>query len=78
MKVLVTGGTGFIGSHFCQKMIKDEHKVVSLDNYSMGSKKNHIDGVAYIEGETKDIDKLINFIPDIIYHFGEYSRVEKN
>ena len=78
MKVLITGGAGFIGSHFCQKMIKDEHKVVSLDNYSMGSKKNHIDGVAYIEGETKDIDKLINFIPDIIYHFGEYSRVEQS
>jgi len=78
MKVLVTGGTGFIGSHFCQKMIKDKHKVVSLDNYSMGSKKNHIDGAAYIKGETKDIDKLINFIPDIIYHFGEYSRVEQN
>ena len=35
-------------------MIKDEHKVVSLDNYSMGSEKNHIDGVAYIEGKTKN------------------------
>lgn len=54
MKLLVTGGAGFIRSHFCQKMIKDEHKLLSLDNYTIGSKKNHIDGVTYIEGETKN------------------------
>jgi UDP-glucose 4-epimerase len=78
MKVLITGGAGFIGSHLCQKMLEGEHKVVSLDNYSTGSKKNHIDGVTYIEGETKNIDKLIQFTPDVIYHFGEYSRVEQS
>ena len=78
MKVLVTGGAGFIGSHFCEKLLKDGHTVVCLDNYSTGSKDNHIDGVVYIEGHTKDIKTLIRFKPDILYHFGEYSRVEQS
>jgi UDP-glucose 4-epimerase len=78
MKVLVTGGAGFIGSHLCEKLIQDGHKVVSLDNYSTGSEKNHINRVSYINGETKNIGSLINFIPDIIYHIGEYSRVEQS
>jgi len=78
MKVLVTGGAGFIGSHLCEKLIQGDNKVTSLDNYSTGSKDNHIDKVLYIEGETKDIEKLITFCPDIIYHLGEYSRVEQS
>jgi len=78
MKVLVTGGAGFIGSHLCEKLASDENEVISLDNYSTGSKKNHIDEVVYIKGDTTKIDKLINFSPDIIYHLGEYSRVEQS
>ena len=43
MKILVTGGAGFIGSHLCEELIKNvDNYVVSLDNYSSGSKKNHI------------------------------------
>jgi UDP-glucuronate decarboxylase len=39
MKILVTGGAGFIGSHLCERLHKDGHEVVSLDNYFTGSKK---------------------------------------
>ena len=78
MKILVTGGAGFIGSHLCEKLANDGNEVISLDNYSTGSEKNHIDEVVYIKGETANIDKLINFSPDIIYHLGEYSRVEQS
>lgn len=73
--ILVTGGAGFIGSHLCERLVKDGHKVISLDNYFTGSKDNHVDGVEYIEGHTKDIEKHIKEIPDMIYHLGEYSRV---
>lgn len=76
--ILVTGGAGFIGSHLCEYLIKDGHDVVSLDNYFTGTFSNHIDGVRYINGSTKNIDTLINFSPDIIYHLGEYSRVEQS
>jgi len=76
--ILVTGGAGFIGSHLCEELLKLGNKVYSLDNYFTGDKKNHIKGVNYIKGDTRDIFKLINFTPDIIYHLGEYSRVEQS
>ena len=76
-KILVTGGAGFIGSHLCERLVKN-NEVISLDNYFTGSEKNHIDGVKYIKGNTRDVFKLIDFIPDIIYHLGEYSRVEQS
>jgi len=76
--VIVTGGAGFVGSHLCERLVKDGHKVISLDNYFTGSKDNHIPGVEYREGHTKDIEKHIPEVPDIIYHLGEYSRVAKS
>ena len=77
--ILVTGGAGFIGSHLCEKLVEDpSNKVYSLDNYSTGSKDNHIKGVHYIKGHTKDIYNLVDFHVDIIFHLGEYSRVEQS
>lgn len=78
MKILVTGGAGFIGSHLCRRLASDGHEVISLDNYFTGSKDNHVPGVEYREGHTKDIEKLVPETPDIIYHLGEYSRVEQS
>lgn len=79
MKVLVTGGAGFVGSHLCERLVKEPNaEVYSLDNYFTGSKENHIENVTYIEGSTSDIESLINFTPEYIYHLGEYSRVEQS
>lgn len=75
---VVTGGAGFIGSHLCERLAKEGHKVISLDNYFTGSKDNHVEGVEYRKGHTKDIAKHIPETPDIIYHLGEYSRVAKS
>jgi len=78
-KILVTGGAGFVGSHLCERLAQDENnQVFSLDNYFTGSKDNHVDKVTYIEGLTSDIEKLITFVPDMVYHLGEYSRVEQS
>ncbi len=76
--ILVTGGAGFVGSHLCERLVKDGHTVISLDNYFTGSRENHVPGVDYREGHTKDIEKHIPETPDIIYHLGEYSRVAKS
>ena len=76
--ILVTGGAGFIGSYLCARLAKDGHRVISLDNYFTGSRENHVAGVEYREGHTKDIEKHITETPDLIYHLGEYSRVEKS
>lgn len=76
--ILVTGGAGFIGSHLCERLVKDGHRVISLDNYFTGTKENHVPGVEYREGHTKDIEKLVPETPDIIFHLGEYARVHKS
>lgn len=74
--ILVIGGAGFIGSNLIKKLVRDKNqKIISLDNYFTGSKKNHIAGVEYRQGHSKNIAKLIPEKIDLIYHLGEYSRV---
>lgn len=78
-KILVTGGAGFVGSHLCERLAQSyNNEVYSLDNYFTGNIENHVKNVTYINGATKDINELIDFIPDMIYHLGEYSRVEQS
>lgn len=76
--ILVTGGAGFVGSHLCERLVKDGHRVISLDNYFTGREENHVAGVEYRRGHTKDIQLLVSETPDIVYHLGEYSRVAKS
>lgn len=61
MKYLVTGGAGFIGSAFIEKVTKHGHTVLSLDNYSTGTKNNHIDhsNVAYLSHDLVLDDKEV-------------------
>ncbi len=40
MKVIVTGGAGFLGSHLCEKLIQEGYEVICIDNLSTGSEKN--------------------------------------
>jgi UDP-glucose 4-epimerase len=76
--IVVTGGAGFIGSHLCERLHNEGHRVISLDNYSAGHADNHINGVTYINGHTKNIEALINEPVDLIFHLGEYARVEQS
>ena len=76
--VVVTGGAGFVGSHLCERLVREGYRVISLDNYFTGSPANHVEGVEYREGHTKDIAKHITETPHIVYHLGEYARTEKS
>ena len=78
--IVVTGGAGFVGHNLIKKiLIKTKYFIISLDNYSSGSKKNHIKSkrVKYINCNTKNIDKVIKNPRNIIslFHFGEFSRI---
>lgn len=76
--ILVTGGAGFVGTRLIERLVKDGHRVISLDNYFTGTRDNHVEGAEYREGHTRDIESHVPERPDLVYHFGEYSRVEKS
>ena len=48
MKVLVTGGAGFIGTNLIKRLLNEGHEVVSLDDYETGTKDNHVEGAKSI------------------------------
>ena len=79
--IIVTGGAGFVGTNLIKRLIlKTKFKIISLDNYSSGSQKNHIKNkrVKYLKGHTKEINKiLIKYKKNInsIFHFGEFARI---
>ncbi len=79
--LVITGGAGFVGSNLIELLLKKTNfKIISIDDYSSGYKKNHIKNkrVQYIRGNTKSIDKLLkNYKNKInsIFHFGEFARI---
>jgi len=75
MKILVTGGAGFIGTNLIKKLLEEGHKVISLDDYSTGTKGNHIDGVKYIQGDIETIEYLAGDY-DLCFHIAAQSRVQ--
>ena len=82
--LLITGGAGFIGSNLIELFLKKtKFIIISYDNYSTGSQRNHIKNnrVIYIKGNTKDIKKKINKYKNNIrtlFHFGEFSRIDQS
>ena len=80
--IVVTGGAGFIGSSLIKYFVENKfkEKIISIDNYSTGNKKNHLQNnkVKYIKGENKNINKLLESYKKnikVIFHFGEFSRI---
>lgn len=69
-KILVTGGAGFLGSHLCERLLKDGHEVICLDNYFTGSKRNiiHLMDNPYFEVIRHDITEPIDMEVDQIYN----------
>jgi UDP-glucose 4-epimerase len=61
MRVFITGGAGFIGSHLADHYVNAGHQVTLLDNFSTGSKANiaHLDGaVTTVEGDIRNVDLI--------------------
>ena len=70
MRTLVTGGAGFLGSHLCERLLRDGHEVICLDNFFSGRRANvaHLIGHPAFELIRHDIVEPILLEVDRIYH----------
>jgi len=79
-QIIITGGAGFIGTNLIELLLKKtKYKIISIDNYSSGSTRNHIKDkrIKYINDNTKNISQIIKNPQSIIsvFHFGEFARI---
>jgi len=75
MKILVTGGAGFIGTNLIKRLLFEGHNVESIDNYDSGLVSNHVDGCNYHTGDIESID-LMDKDFNMIYHLAGLSRIQ--
>jgi UDP-glucuronate decarboxylase len=70
VRILVTGGAGFIGSHLCERLLKDGHEVVCLDNFFSGKRTNiaHLRGDPNFDLVRHDVVEPILLEVDRIFH----------
>jgi len=76
MKILVTGGAGFVGTNLIKRLLQEEHEVISVDNYTTGLKENHQKGCEYWEFDIRNITDY-NFInPEVVFHLAAIARIQ--
>ena len=84
MRVLVTGGLGFIGTNLIKRLLSDGHKVDCLDDYSTGKKEHEHDGCNYIKVDVSDglrrhegfgLETYQLQTPDVIYHLSAKTQI---
>ncbi len=78
LRILVTGGAGFLGSSLCQSLVEQGHLVVALDSLFRGSEENLVDisdseNFQFIHGDVRDVDILDSAVDslgglDLVYH----------
>jgi len=81
MKILVTGGAGFIGSHLVDKLIKKGHKLVVIDNLSTGRKRNLNPEAKFYKIDIQDqgISQIFKKEkPEIVFHYAAQTSVRKS
>ncbi len=75
MKAIVTGGAGFIGSHLVERLLKDGHQVIALDNLSSGRKENlsHLqnkENLSFFKVDVSNLEEIIGYFKgrDWVFH----------
>ena len=80
MKILITGGAGFIGSHLVEELLSNENEILIFDNCLTGKKENleFTGNFKFINddfGSESSLEKIEKFDPDICFHLAAQSSV---
>ena len=82
MKILLTGGAGYIGSHVLLSIITDKHEVIVIDDLSTGNKNLIPDNIKLIKCNINDTESLSNLLQresfDLLLHFAGFIKVEES
>ena len=76
MKVLVTGGAGFVGTNLIKRLLEEGHEVVSIDNYSTGLESNHQDEAEYLNYDIRNITSYDWIKPEFVFHMAAIARIQ--
>jgi UDP-glucose 4-epimerase len=79
MKILVTGGAGFIGTNLIKRLVAEGHEVISYDNYSTGLYANHIEGATYVDVDIRTLGRKSKYYLnkfDVVFHLAAMARIQ--
>ena len=76
MKILVTGGAGFVGTNLIKRLLENNYEVISIDNYNTGLKSNHQNGCEYLKYDIVNIYDYDFIKPDLVFHMAAIARIQ--
>jgi UDP-glucose 4-epimerase len=76
MNIVITGGLGFIGINLTKRLLEDGHKIIVIDDYSIGKVENQIEGVRYLPMNVEQIEYIRGDEVDLCFHLAALSRIQ--
>ena len=76
MNIVITGGLGFIGINLTKRLMENGHKIIVIDDYSVGRVENQIEGVRYLPMNVEQIEYIRGDEVDLCFHLAALSRIQ--
>jgi UDP-glucose 4-epimerase len=76
MNIVITGGLGFIGINLTKRLLESGHKIIVIDDYSVGKVENQIEGVRYLPMNVEQIEHIRGDEVDLCFHLAALSRIQ--